>query len=453
MCTGALMEILSFTIGIQMANQETPLFSYDVNRKVSYQITPDFYRTNADYWGESFSVDYYFVEDGALFQYNSKLKKSNLIYRSSERVRNIQQWSASDFVYFEEGEELRALCKKDQCIQTIFVFKEGNKPKETKKEDHFTREEARLFQFIKEENETSEWRKDKRESWHHSIPSFHYGQELVDDVQISPDGRFLTFKLYTAPATENTGVQHHLSKDGHSYIQNARSKVHDEDPNNRLAVYDFERDSVYFVDFSTLTDIRKKPGYLKEYGDTDPLYSEDRNIVMHRVIYSENSMNNVLDVRSYDNKDRWIVSIDLTSGKIQELEHQHDEAWIGGPGISSWNMASGTLDWLPDGKNFYFQSEESGYSHLYLKNIENGMKKQLTSGNWEVQNVALSQTGKTFYITANKNHPGNQEFYHLSVSDHSLSPILTKQGAHEVSISPRSEERRVGKECRSRLEP
>ena len=417
-------------------NPGSDIFSYDVNREISDEITPDFYNYNADYWGESYSEKYYFSQDGALYMYDSKLKASNLIYRSTDRIRNIQQWPNSNYVYFEEGDQLRAFCKKDQCIETIFVFKEGNKPSETKKEDQFTREEERLFQFIQEQNTASDWREKKQENWHHKIPSFHYGQELVDDVQMSPDGNFLTFKLYSAPSTENTSVQHHISKDGHSYTRNARAKVHDNDPNNRLAVYDFKKDTVYFVDFSTLSDIRKKPKYLKEYGDTASLYSEDRNIVMHRIIYAENSNRNVLDVRSYDNKDRWIVSVDLTSGKIEELEHQHDEAWIGGPGISSWNMASGTLDWLPDGKNFYFQSEETGYSHLYLKNVETGTKKQLTSGSWEVQNVELSQTGKTFYITANKNHPGNQEFYHLSISDQSLSPILTKQGAHEVSVSP-----------------
>ena len=40
-----------------------------------------------------------------------------------------------------------------------------------------------------------------------------------------------------------------------------------------------------------------------------------------------------------------------------------------------------------------------------------------------------------FYITANKNHPGNREFYQLSTTG-ILTPILTKAGAYEVVLSP-----------------
>jgi hypothetical protein len=83
---------------------------------------------------------------------------------------------------------------------------------------------------------------------------------------------------------------------------------------------------------------------------------------MHRILFSPNGTQNVFDIRSYDNKDRWIVSLDLETGKLKELERQHDEAWIGGPGISGWNMATGTLGWLHDNETIYFQSEETGSS-------------------------------------------------------------------------------------------
>lgn len=418
------------------SNPGDETYSYDTKTKQTAKISPDFYMTSADYDGESMISSEYFSHQGALYHFDAKDGKTHLLYRGTSPVHSIKNREGSKYVYFREGEEVRAFCKADHCIETIFVFKEGAQPQNETEQDHWSHEEAQLFQFIRDEEKQSEWNQAQRKEWSHEIPSYYYGKESVSNVQVSTDGRFLTFQLYTAPNVETTHVEHHISKDGHSYSQPARPKVHSEDPNNRLGIYDFERDSTYFVDFSTLSDIRKKPEYLKLYGDNTSTYEADRNIIMHSMIYSNVSEKNVLDVRSYDNKDRWIVSVDLMSGAITELEHQHDEAWIGGPGISSWNMVSGVLGWMKDGKTIYFQSEETGYSHLYTLNTTTGEKTALTTGKWEVQSVQLNHAGTTFFLTTNETHPGDKGFYHLSIASRKLTPILTKEGAHEISISP-----------------
>ncbi|MEY4038998.1 MAG: hypothetical protein RIR67_1310, partial [Bacteroidota bacterium] len=116
--------------------------------------------------------------------------------------------------------------------------------------------------------------------------------------------------------------------------------------------------------------------------------------------------------------------------------HQHDEAWIGGPGIPSYAFSSGTLGFLADNETLYFQSEATGYSHLYTYNLRTNKKIQLTKGNWEVRGVVLSKDKKAFYLTTNQSHPGNRGFYKMNVSDAVLQPILIKDGAHEVSLSP-----------------
>lgn len=412
-------------------------YAYHLKSKTTDKITPEFYKNNTGFYGENKNDYLYYTENGALFEYDFKNQKAQLIYRSSEWVRNVQFDENRPYVYFQEGDQIRAYCIKDKCIETIFVFKEGDKPSSEKGTDtHWTEKERELFQYIREEEETEQWSKNNRKKWNNDIPSYYRGQESVSNAQVSPDGRFLTFRLYTKADTENTHVEHHISRDGHTYTEPARPKVHDNDPNNRLAIHDFENDTTYFVDFSTLPDIRKKPEYLKEYGDTTELYEEDRNIIMHSIIYGTGSNVNILDVRSYDNKDRWIVSIALETGKLTLREHQHDEAWIGGPGISYWNMVPGVLGWLNDNETFYFQSEETGYSHLYEYNIKTASKVAVTSGSWEVQHVELSDDGSTYYLITNESHPGNKGFYHVDVKSKKSTPILTEAGAHEVHISP-----------------
>ena len=66
----------------------------------------------------------------------------------------------------------------------------------------------------------------------------------------------------------------------------------------------------------------------------------------------------VLEIRSQDNKTPLDCAIGFGSGKITELDHQHDDAWIGGPGIPKVivSVALGFID-----NYFYFQSETTGF--------------------------------------------------------------------------------------------
>jgi dipeptidyl aminopeptidase/acylaminoacyl peptidase len=188
--------------------------------------------------------------------------------------------------------------------------------------------------------------------------------------------------------------------------------------------------------FSKLNHIKDKPKYYELYEELNKKEPAERAVYVNPVIYSRDGKFAVADIRSQDNKDRWIISLNLENGTFTEAEHQHDDAWIGGPGIPAYSFEQKVLGFLSDNQTIYFQSEISGYSHLYTYNLVNGTRFQLTSGNWEVRDVALSNDKKTFYLTTNTTHPGNKEFYKIAASGGRLEPILIKDGAYEVKISP-----------------
>ena len=48
-------------------------------------------------------------------------------------------------------------------------------------------------------------------------------------------------------------------------------------------IFDIRKDTVYYVDASSLKDIRKKPEYLAEYGSTG-YYPKDREICYHQAV-------------------------------------------------------------------------------------------------------------------------------------------------------------------------
>lgn len=407
-------------------------YAYSFNSKIGLTAKADPKSIiEFDVLQRNFLINYYSIE-GALVAYDKKTKQQKLIYQSSTPIYSIQRTNQEHIISFQQGLNLFNYNAISGTIIQLTNFQAGEEKDKKTDSTFLMKQQTELFEFIQDKNQRAAWRKDQETTIYKFPESFYIGKESLENVQISPDTRFISFRLSTYPEEKETHVEHHISADGNTYTSNARSKVSDEDASHRLGIYDINKDTVVFIDFSKLSDLRKKPSYLN---DSNP-YEKDRKMIMHALKFSKTSSFAACDIRSYDNKDRWIVLIDISTGAVFEIDHQHDEAWIGGPGISSWNTEQGTLDWLNDGQTLYFQSEETGYSHVYTYNTKLKEKQQLTSGKWEVYQVELSNDGKKFYVTANKNHPGNREFYHLEIATKKLSPILTVDGYHEVVVSP-----------------
>ena len=141
-----------------------------------------------------------------------------------------------------------------------------------------------------------------------------------------------------------------------------------------LALYNIEKDTVFMVSTDQLEGIKDLPDYVKDYPDKE-WEEKVREVITSPAYFSENGEKAIVSIRSKDNKDRWIAQLHLEDGSLTVLDRQRDEAWIAGPGLG-WSFGGGTLGWLPDNKHIYFQSEATGYSHLYVLNVDNGEKKR-----------------------------------------------------------------------------
>jgi dipeptidyl aminopeptidase/acylaminoacyl peptidase len=238
-------------------------------------------------------------------------------------------------------------------------------------------------------------------------------------LQVDPSARFVILREESEPQSKGTEVPHFIASDAHVYTEKSRSKVHNEEPHTHIFIHDLQSVKVQEVSFANL-----------------PNMGENRKLFVHPVIFADHSQTALCDVRSSDNKDRWIVQINLTNAAVELIDHQHDVAWIGGPGISSWNMETGTLGWLVDSKTVYFQSEQTGFSHLYTYDLQSKHKMALTSGNYEVHGVELSEDQSSFYLHTNKQHPGTRSFSKLDLKTLKMTDLLQEPGAYEVLLSP-----------------
>ncbi len=214
-----------------------------------------------------------------------------------------------------------------------------------------------------------------------------------------------------------------------------RSKVGDENTHVQLALYNLEKDTVFIVNTDNLPGITDLPDYVKDYPDKE-WEKTAREVIPSSVYFSENGKKGIVNLRSKDNKDRWIAEIDLQTGELHSLDRQRDEAWIGGPGIGYTFEGGEKLGWLPDNQHIYYQSEETGYSHLYLLNVDTGRKKQLTEGKFEVFDPFLSNNKKSWYLTTSEVGPGERHFYKMPLMGGKMEQLTHMEGNNQVSLSP-----------------
>ncbi|HCQ75287.1 MAG TPA: S9 family peptidase, partial [Leeuwenhoekiella sp.] len=264
--------------------------------------------------------------------------------------------------------------------------------------------------------------------------TFYHGDKQVAGLQVSPKADFVTIMLMERDRGESTDVPNYVDASGYTKNLRARSKVGEDKTEVSLAVYNIKKDTVYSVDTSKLPGITDLPDYTKDYPDKD-WEEKEREVIVSQAIFSEDGSKAIVNVRSKDNKDRWIAMLNLENGSLEPLDRQRDEAWIAGPGIG-WSFGGGTLGWLPDNNHIYFQSEASGYSHLYLLDVTTGTKKALTEGEYEVFDPVLSNDKKSWFLTTSEVGPGERHFYKMPVMGGKLQKLTNLPGNNEVSLSP-----------------
>ncbi|MBL0071359.1 MAG: DPP IV N-terminal domain-containing protein [Bacteroidetes bacterium] len=85
-----------------------------------------------------------------------------------------------------------------------------------------------------------------------------------------------------------------------------------------------------------------------------------------------------------------------------------------------------------NGSKFIWQSRRDGYNHIYLYDQSGKAIKQLTTGNWEVIDVAgFDGTEANVWFAAAKEKPTNKDIYSVNISSAKISRISSGEGTHK----------------------
>jgi len=382
---------------------------------------------------------------GDLFLVDAKGGKIRQLTATVDRESNPTFDLSGEIVYYTSDDNFFSLDLNQGTITQLSDFRYGAGPEapgnESRQRTWLEQEEGRLMQVLTERSQSKQTFEQERD-----LPKTHFvGRSRIENLAISPDGRFITCRLSTSPSQSNrTQVPNYVVSSGYTEEIPARAKVGSPQDTYEFLMYDREQDSMRILDISQVEGIYDLPAYQDGYLLTSRSQEESgqimvlgpREIMVKGPIWSPDGMAAIVEMRSLDFKDRWLSLLDPSTGELISLDRQHDEAWIGGPGINRWLGASSEIGWMPDNEHVWFISEQSGYAHLYTVNIRTGLKRALTSGNFEVSDVRLSEKGRYWYFSSSETHPGERHFYRLPVKGGEPQQITSMTGRNEVTLSP-----------------
>ena len=395
-------------------------------------------------WNKNHTLKVY-AKNGDIYLENIKSGKTIQLTSTTDREGEPTFNSAEDEVLFTRGNNLYAIkLAGGELIQlTNFVKSAGKRDEEgeTEQAKWLKKQQLELFDIIKlDAREKKAEDAERKAVAPKKLKELVFGDKDVDDVEQSPDGRYITYRLIKEADDKNVIVPNYVTASGYTEDIQNRTKVGGPQPVTESFVYDTQRDTVYKVITKNITGIKDIPAYVKDYPkemEARLKENKDRQVVVNGPIWSEDGKTALAVVCAVDNKDRWIVKLDPETGNLTLLDRQHNDAWVGGgaPGIEDDWYSTGTIGWL-DNNRFYYQDEVSGYSHIYVYDMSSNESKQLTSGKWEVQSLQLSNDKKTFYFNANIDHPGDLQFYRLSVDGGTPVKLTSVKGDNDVTLSP-----------------
>lgn len=332
----------------------------------------------------------------------------------------------------------------------IFSLKTEEKPKAPAvPAGYLAQEQHKLIGYIalQHKNQTERYQAQQQliqENSSVAPTAFYFGKDKeVVAASLSPDARYVIVSIRNSTKrSEKDIMPDYVTASGDIIARQVRGRVNDIRP---------EPQTLYLLDLSDKSiqplSYNRLPGYnddvlaevkaenakvkgekyrsekvIRDIGLMTDWYWRQSAIRWH-----SSAKQVAVMLKAFDNKDRWIATVDLVKKQLEPQHRLHDKAWI--------NYAFNDYGWLNNSETLYYLSEESGYSHLYVKPLR-GKAKKLTAGTFEVSNPVLTRNDDYLYFNANKTHPGIYEVYRFSLKTDELEQLTRLGGATDFLLAP-----------------
>ncbi len=372
------------------------------------------------------------------------------LIRGGESLRSLR-FMTDGRLMVSSGSHIIAIDVDNGKREQLLEWKFADKPEAVEApKDYIAEEQISLIQYLDKKRKQRQASADRKDKLKQVSPAyaaepvyFSKGDCLVT-ASVSPKGDYaIVVTTKDVPHRADTDIMpHYIQEDARILPQRVRARIADvKSVNHDAWLIDLksgEKTKLSYVNLpgyneDVLADVKAENAKAKgeEYQvnrlprDITLMSSWDAN--NPSVSWSRDGNGLALMLEAWDNKDRWIVTVDFDKAKLVTQERLHDDAWI--------NYSHNKMGWLNHSNTLYYQSEKDGYSHLYLQ-TPGQAARQLTSGKFVVEDLTLSDDDKYVYYRANKKHPGIYEVYRADLESGTSEALTDLNGMTDYVLSP-----------------
>lgn len=369
------------------------------------------------------------------------------------RSKSSLTFLADGRVAFRSGNELHAVHPRTGMSETLAVLRFADTPSALEEPaDLLAAEELELIEYAKLQRRLREEQFEYRQQLAAENPSlapspFYLGDGMeLAEFSISPTGdkALVAVRKPQSWRGDNDHMPRYVTETGRIENQSVRRRVADAKPDEQV---------LYLLDLASGTkqelSYASLPGFDEDVlasvrqenyaarGETYRSKRKPRAISVMpawstgqgNIQWNRDGSAVALILRAWDNKDRWIATVDLDDAELVSQHRLHDEAWINNRGFND-------LQWIPGQNAIWYTSEEDGFGHIYRKDLNSNRTRQLTAGRFVTGGIQMDAAGEYLYYHANKPHPGVYEIYRVALQSGDIEQLTELGGINHFSLSP-----------------
>ncbi len=400
-----------------------------------------------------------FIRQGDVFIRDLRSGKLKQLTRSTENKSDLQ-FSEQGVLSFRAQNDWFVFREPEGVIAQAAILRLSKDPDAAPKPDDLRDMQLRIFSTLKKLHDDAQSLRqqdlaDRAVDTTRSAAPFYLGDDLkLVDTSLSPDANWML--VVTEPKNADKGFEGQLTKyvteSGYEEFEKERTRVGRNRPAPQsLLLLNLRDHTMNALALDTLPGIHEdplkaireenaaltqaaakaapdehKPATDKTTRDVQ-ISSDDTEdgIGNGTMRWSHDGHELAFWVFSLDHKDRWLARVDLKNHSLQSEHRLSDAAWV--------NSNFNEFGWLNDNQTLWYQSEESGFSHLYTKSKQS-LPRQLTQGTFEVSQPLLSADGKWFYFRGNAEAPYVYDVYRIASTGGTPSRITTLKGVESFAL-------------------
>ena len=391
-----------------------------------------------------------YIFQGNLFVHDSESGAIRQLTRTQDAQRDPQFLTDGRLAY-RTGWQYFAVDPQTGLTEQLFSIRTEDAPKAPAvPASYLAQEQHKLIDFIALQHRNQQERHQQEQTLKQQNPamppqSIYVGRNKhIVDASLSPQGNYLLVAVREQQSSNDRDIMpNYITPSGDIIAESVRARVHDFKPlPQELILVDLSDGKQQVLSYSrlpgynedVLKDVKAENArargerYRSEKIIRDIGLMTDWYWTQSAMRWNAQGTEVAVMLKAFDNKDRWLATVDFANKRLVPQHRLHDPAWV--------NYAFNDFGWLPAGDTIYFLSEESGFSHLYTKQLDQRRPQKRTEGTFEVANPVLTRDGRFVYFKGNRNHPGQYDVFRLQLSNNSLQQVTQLPGAIDFQLSP-----------------